>query len=87
LRLDKAAGDEPRVSGIDDLSGEHSRRKRDDTCPDARGRFDRYLLADDRASQGKKRLAARLERDARMIADDPREHCIAARSARLARIQ
>jgi len=47
------------VSGIDDLSGEHSRREGDDTRPDARGGLDRYLLADDRASQGKKRLAAR----------------------------
>src|SRR5712691_5088059 len=74
----KAASDEPRVARIDDLSGEHSRRERDDTCPDARGSLDRYLLADDRARQREERLAARLERDAGMIANDPREHRITA---------
>src|SRR6266853_1481047 len=74
----QAAADQLRVSRVGDLPRKHSRRDRDDTCPDARGGFDRNLLAHDRAGQGEKRLAARLERDARMTADDLREHWITA---------
>src|SRR5205823_14332024 len=79
----QAAADEPRVSRIDELLGKHSGSERDDARPDARGGFDRNLLADDRARKREERLAAGLERDARVIADDLREHGIAARERAL----
>src|SRR5258708_29592822 len=75
----QAASDELRASRIHDLIREHSRREGDDTRPDARRGLDGYLLADNRARQGEERLAAGLERDARMITDESCEHDIAAR--------
>src|SRR5258708_20306006 len=80
----QAASDELRASRIHDLIREHSRREGDDTRPDARGGLDGYLLADNRARQGEERLAAGLERDARMTADDSSEHDIPARHRALA---
>ncbi len=77
----QAAGTESSESRPQDLIGQHLRREREQALPHASRGFDRDLLADDRARQREKRLAARLERDARVTANDAREHRIASRQS------